>query len=219
MSIQLPCDAMGMTARECSDQACSPGAFKVKNGTGITGGQEKAYCPYCRRDEQPDEFVTKEQERYIRDIVTDQAAEGIERMVRDTFGLGISGRKRIDAGMLSLEMSMKPSHRSPVRRPWEEQLRRDVTCPHCTLEHAVYGLATWCPDCGADILNVHVEAEYQVIRTMLNDVERRNRVTGRACCSTGHREQSGGRRVSIRGGDEGLDPAKAISRWSDGRGR
>ncbi|MFP4224247.1 MAG: hypothetical protein ACLFVN_09250 [Phycisphaeraceae bacterium] len=77
-----------------------------------------------------------------------------------------------------MEMSMTPTRRSPVRRPREEQLRRDVACPYCTLEHAVYGLAVWCPDCGEDIFVTHVETEGQAIRAMLNDVDRRNAELG-----------------------------------------
>lgn len=73
---------------------------------------------------------------------------------------------------------MEPNHRPPVRRPWEEQLRRDVTCPQCTLEHAVYGLAVWCPDCGEDIFMTHLEAESEVVRRMLNDVDRRSNELG-----------------------------------------
>ncbi len=178
MRIPMPTDQMGMTAWECRDPACSPGVFKVKFGTSIVGEQEMAYCPYCRRAENPSEFVTRAQNRYLEDIVTDQAAEGVERTMRKALGLGASGKKKIGGGMLSMEISMKPDRRPPVRRPWEEQLRRDLTCPRCTLEHAVYGLAVWCPDCGEDIFATHVEAEGQVIQAMLNDVDRRSNELG-----------------------------------------
>ena len=169
---------MGMTARECPGHSCSPGIFKVKVGTGFTGEQVRAYCPYCHCAEDPGEFLTREQHRYLKDIVTGQAAEGVERMMHNALGLGPSGKKKIGGGMFSMEISLKPGRRPPVRRPWEEQLRRDVTCPHCTLEHAVYGLAVWCPDCGEDIFVTHVETECQVIRAMLNDVERRSNELG-----------------------------------------
>jgi hypothetical protein len=107
-----------------------------------------------------------------------EAHDGIERMLKDALGIGSSGKRKFGGGFISMEMSYKPGLRPPVRRPWEEQLRRDVTCPHCTLEHAVYGLAVWCPDCGEDIFVTHVEAESQVLRAMLNDVERRSAELG-----------------------------------------
>lgn len=178
MQVKLPADAVGMTARECTDAACSPGAFKVRDGTGITGDHQEAFCPYCRRAADPNDFATPEQLRYATDIMTDEAIAGVERMMADGLGLGPNRKRRLDCGMLSIEMSMKSEHRPPVRPPWEEQLRRDVICPHCTLEHAVYGLAVWCPDCGADIFVTHIETESQVLRAMLNDVDRRNNELG-----------------------------------------
>jgi hypothetical protein len=76
-------------------------------------------------------------------------------------------------------MSLKPSANPPVRRPFEDEVRRDVVCPHCGLDQSVYGLATWCADCGADIFLSHVAAELDVVRAMLDDVPRRRRDLGR----------------------------------------
>lgn len=178
MSVPMPTDEMGMTSRECADSSCSPGSFKVKFGTGVTGEQEEAYCPYCRRAGDPGEFMTKDQHRYCNEIVAAEVREGVSRMMRKALRLGPTGKKKIGGGLLSMEISMKTDRRPPPRRPWEEQLRRDVTCPHCTLEHAVYGLAVWCPDCAKDIFVTHIKTEAQVIRAMLNDVERRSSELG-----------------------------------------
>jgi len=178
MQIELPTDAMGMTARECDQIACSPGAFKIKYGTGLTVEQAKSFCPYCRSAADPDDFTTREQLRYAKDIAMSEAHDGFERMIKNTLGLGAGGKRKFGGGMVSMEMEYKPGRRQPVRRPWEEQLRRDVTCPSCTLEHAVYGLAVWCPDCGDDIFVTHVEAESQVLCAMLNDVDRRSAELG-----------------------------------------
>lgn len=174
MQIKLPTDAVGMTARECTDTACSPGSFKIKYGTGLTEEQAEAFCPYCRAAADPEDFATREQLRYAKDIAMSEAQDGVERMLKNALGLGPTGKKNFGGGLVSMEMSYKPGRRAPVRRPWEEQLRRDVTCPKCTLEHAVYGLAVWCPDCGEDIFVTHVETESEVLRAMLNDVDRRS---------------------------------------------
>lgn len=178
MQIKLPTDSVGMTARECTDGACSPGAFKIKYGTGLTGEQLRAFCPYCRAAADPQDFATREQLRYAKDIALNEAHDGIERMLKDALGLGSNGKRKFGGGFLSMEMSYKPGRRPSVRRPWEEQLRRDVTCPHCTLEHAVYGLAVWCPDCGEDIFITHVAAESRVLHAMLGDIERRRTELG-----------------------------------------
>lgn len=178
LQVKLPTDAVGMTARECTSGACSPGAFKIKYGTGLAEQQPESFCPYCRAAADPQDFATREQLRYAKDIAISEAHEGIGRIVKDALGLGSSGKRKFGGGLVSMEWSYKPDRRPPVRRPWEEQLRRDVTCPHCTLEHAVYGLAVWCPDCGEDIFVTHVETESRVLRAMLNDVERRSAELG-----------------------------------------
>jgi hypothetical protein len=67
---------------------------------------------------------------------------------------------------------------SPIAAPLEEELRRDLRCPGCTLEHAVFGLATWCPDCGADIFLVHLHAEASIIRRILTAVPDRHTTLG-----------------------------------------
>jgi len=178
MTVSLPTDEDGRTARECPKEECSPGYFKVKNGTGITGGQEFAYCPYCRNQAVPNDFFTKEQLRYAKDILQQEAFKAVENRFANALGLDRAGKKKIGGGFLSIEMSLNPSSKPIIRRPFEKEVRRDVICPHCGLYHSVYGLATWCADCGQDIFLTHVEAELSVVRAMLGDVERRRELLG-----------------------------------------
>lgn len=178
-SISLPRDEDGRIGRECPDEACSPGTFKVKPGTGITGGQAVAYCPYCRHEEAPEDFATMEQQRYAKDLVMREAQRGVDGMIRDAFGLGPSGRKKLGGGLISMEISLKSSPLPHVRPPAEDEVRRDVICPNCGLDHTVFGLATWCADCGADIFLTHVATELAVVRSMVGDIERRREVLGR----------------------------------------
>jgi len=93
MSINLPLDADGRLARSCSSEECSPGYFKVKLGTGLPSGQEFSFCPYCSRQAVPNDFFTKEQLRYAKDLMMKEATEGVGRMIQDAFGLGASGKK------------------------------------------------------------------------------------------------------------------------------
>jgi len=145
-SITLPKDEDGRMARVCPDEACSPGTFKVKPGTGITSGQTVAYCPYCRRAAAPAQFATREQERYAKDLVMRETQRSIDDMIRDTFGLGTSGRKKLGGGLISMEISLKSGPLPDVRPPAEDEVRRDVVCPSCGLDQTVFGLATWCAD-------------------------------------------------------------------------
>jgi len=178
MSVRIPTDADGLVGRECPDSSCSPGYFKVKLGTGITEGQVETYCPYCRQADEPGGFMTKSQVEYAKNVVLREAEEGISNVFENALALGPSRKKRFGKGPISMEISYKPGHLSPVRPPVEEELRRDVTCPKCGLEHAVFGLANWCPDCGSDIFLVHVDKEFEAVRNMLGDVKRRHKQLG-----------------------------------------
>uniref|UniRef100_A0A7V3KNJ7 HEPN domain-containing protein n=1 Tax=candidate division WOR-3 bacterium TaxID=2052148 RepID=A0A7V3KNJ7_UNCW3 len=171
--ITIPPDSDGMVGRECTDPACSPGYFKVKPGTGITEGHVIAYCPYCRHEDEPGSFFTQAQKDYAIKILENETIKGVDNMIQDALGLGPSNRKKFGSGFMSIEMSYTPSRPNIVSRPLEEELRRDIICPSCGLEHAVFGLATWCPDCGTDIFLVHVEAELAVVRKILGAVDSR----------------------------------------------
>jgi len=159
-------DEYGRIARCCPDDQCSPGHFTVRIGTGITEEQSVAYCPYCRNESEPSAFLSKEQVRYLQDVALHEATHAVQNMLKDAF------RGGGDA------VRFEPGHIGQPRRPFEEEVRRDVVCPHCGLDHAVFGLAVWCPDCGKDILMTHVEAEYAVVRIMLDDVDRRRETFG-----------------------------------------
>lgn len=157
---------------------CSPGYFKVKPGTGIQG-QTTAYCPYCRHEDAPNDFATKEQVRYAKDALVREAQKQLGNMVKEALGIGSSGRRTFGkGGLITMEIKHKAGHLPPVRRPFEDEVRRDVICPHCTLDQTVFGLATWCADCGADVFMTHVTAELNVTQLMVGDVARRREQLG-----------------------------------------
>lgn len=171
MSVSMPADELGMTARECPEADCAPGYFKIKFGTGVAEpGYDRCYCPYCRREGHQADFHTAAQRRYMESVVLDETRTGVERMMKEALGLDSRGRRRMGGGMFSIEMSMQSSPRRPVVVPFEEELRRDVICPGCTLAHAVFGLAVWCADCGKDIFLTHLAAELDVVRKVLGEV-------------------------------------------------
>lgn len=196
MSITMPKDDEGRVARECPNSLCSPAYFKVTPGTGITGEQDVVYCPYCKREAEPSDFTTQEQIRYAKDIALREAQGGIDDMIEDALALGPSGKRKMGGGFISMEMTYKPSTPRHVRRPYEDEVRRDVVCPHCTLDQTVFGLATWCSDCGKDIFLTHVSAEIAVTQSMLKDV--------------GRREQDLGKRVAAKDLENCLEDAVSI---------
>lgn len=162
---------------ECPNSDCSPGYFKVTPGTGLSG-QKTSFCPYCRKEAEPSDFATQEQIRYAKDMVMREAKGEIHRALGDFFGIGPSGKKRLVDGFITVDVEMKSQPPEHVWQPFEEILRRDLVCPKCTLDHSVYGLATWCPDCGEDIFMTHVHEEIKVVEAVVGDVERRQKELG-----------------------------------------
>jgi hypothetical protein len=103
---------------------------------------------------------------------------GVERAMRDALGLGSAGKRRLVDGLIKVDLEMKSSPPPHVWKPYEEILRRDLVCTKCTLDHSVYGLAVWCPDCGEDIFPTHVQGEIRVIEAIVGDVDRRRHELG-----------------------------------------
>lgn len=198
-SIALPVDADGLLGRQCPEGECSPGYFKIKPGTGPEGLSE-CNCPYCGRRGDTSEFHTEEQTRYAADLVEREAMQGIEREFAKALGLGPGRRRVMDGGILSIEVSMKGAPPRHVAQPREEVLRRDLTCEHCTLEHAVYGLATWCPDCGKDVFVGHVRRELATVRAIVDDVR--------------DREARLGVRAAVRDVENALEDAVSVFEYS-----
>lgn len=178
LSVDMPIDEDERIARACPEHSCLPGYFKVKPGTGITEHHDQAFCPYCRSSDDPSAFMTPEQIRYAEDVLAREVHKGINRMLKDALGLGVAGRKKIGDDFFSIEMSYKPTSLPHVIQPLEDILKRDVICPYCGLDHSVYGLATWCADCGRDIFMTHVKAEFKVVRMMLKDNNQRKKKFG-----------------------------------------
>jgi len=173
MHVELPPDESGMVGRECTDEDCSPGYFKVKPGTGITQGQTVSYCPYCRKSAEPEDFLTNAQKDYALKLLENEAIKSMNKAIQKGLGLGPSGRKKYGGGMFSIELSYDGSAPRFISRPIEEELQRDILCPQCGLEHAVFGLAIWCPDCGEDIFLTHTAQELHVIEKVLSVVDQR----------------------------------------------
>ena len=177
MHIPIPTED-GLAGRECPNAECSPGYFMVKLGTGITEGQVLAYCPYCRQEGEPNDFTTQAQIDYALGVLKNELVKGIDKSIQKALGLGSSHKKTYGSGMFKMEMSYKPGTPDYVPRPLEEELRRDIICPNCGLEHAVFGLATWCPDCGKDIFICHVDTEFEVIQRVLSVLDKRREELG-----------------------------------------
>ncbi len=183
ISTPLPVNSDGRFSRQCPESTCSPGFFNLRSGTGLTGDDcTVCVCPYCGHRDDPQAFTTKNQEKFYESIIEREARQGMNRLAKAALGLDSFGRRRFGqrGGLFSVEVSYKSDPLPPLRRLADGPLRRDLTCGHCGLEHAVFGLATWCPDCGRDIFRAHLLAETETVKRVLADVAaREERLGGR----------------------------------------
>jgi predicted nucleic acid-binding Zn-ribbon protein len=177
-NLSISTDEQGMIGRGCIDENCSPGYFKVKIGTGITSGQTVAYCPYCRQSAEPSKFISKLQGKYFNDVITTEMFKGMDKGIRSALGLDSSGKRVLGSGMITAELSMEPPHFPRVDPPIEMAISRVIKCPNCGLVHGVFGLATWCPDCGSDIFLSHLEKELETISKTISVIEQRRKDLG-----------------------------------------
>ena len=180
LSVPIPKDADGMTGRECPEESCTPRYFKIRSGTGAQDGPSRFFCPYCRRAGESGEFHTEAQREFARQHVRNYALELAHDMLSQSLRLGPTGRRTLVDGCVKITAKIEPLRPCRVPNPREEDLRRDVICPNCGLEHAVFGIARWCPDCGADIFPAHVEAEFETLRCVLRSVPQRQESLGAA---------------------------------------
>ncbi len=139
MQVNLPTDDEDMFGRECPN--CGK-YFKVKPGTGLED-ISTCTCPYCELTEDSNEFLTSSQMEYIESIV-----------VRKVLGPAL---RDLEKSFKDLERSTRHSIISfkvkttgfdfPLKYYSETDLETVVTCDHCGLIFAIYGVFATCPDC------------------------------------------------------------------------
>ena len=58
MSLPMPTDEQGMTARACPEPGCAPGYFKIRFGTGVEDPDyDRCSRPYCGREGAQADFL------------------------------------------------------------------------------------------------------------------------------------------------------------------
>ena len=128
--------------RECPAADCE-GYFKVKPGIGLSGPDLQCHCPYCGHSDIPDSFWTKEQVEYAKSIALREVADAISADLKSLefdikpkghFGIGVSAK-------------LQRGQPVPIRHYREQTLETNVTCHHCSLEYAVFGVFGFCPHC------------------------------------------------------------------------
>lgn len=149
VSISLALDERGFLDRVCPSERCS-GLFKVLfDDWRDKVPEERAFCPFCRHEAEPDDWNTSEQQRYIKEV----AHAEMSRLVNDAFGRAArrTPTKRIGGGLfdITMKLSFRPG-RIPLVVPAaaSEELRQDFTCEACRCRYASLGASFFCPACG-----------------------------------------------------------------------
>jgi len=139
LQVSLPTDDEGMFGRECP--SCGK-YFKVKPGTGLVG-ISTCTCPYCEHTEGSNKFLTSAQMEYIKSIAVREVLGPALRDLENSFKeLERSTRHSI----ISFEVQTS-GFDFPIKYYSEADLETLVTCDHCGLVFAIYGVFASCPDC------------------------------------------------------------------------
>lgn len=141
-TIPIPSDEEGYLGRECPQSECQ-GYFKIKLGTGI---QEviPCYCPYCGYTSDQSQFWTQDQIKYAKSVMINQLNQALKKDFKE---MDRKLRYQSRNSFLKLSMEFKV-RRHPIRHYREKQLETEIVCDHCNLQYTIYGVFSYCPDCG-----------------------------------------------------------------------
>jgi hypothetical protein len=121
------------------------GYFKIELGTGLKGDDLPCHCPYCGFIAGQDQFFTQDQIDYATSVAINKVTDAVLKDLRQSLGdLEVKPRGIFGIG-LRFTVEGKPQ---PIKFYREKQLETEITCEHCTLHYAIYGVFAYCPDCG-----------------------------------------------------------------------
>jgi hypothetical protein len=106
------------------------------------------WCPYCGHKAEANEFMPLQMER-ARAAMTQAAEQYMQAKMQKAVGDAFRNVGR--SGGSGLRFEFRPSAPiapQPLPEIEVEPTRRAMTCSSCTETFAVYGLATYCPNCG-----------------------------------------------------------------------
>jgi hypothetical protein len=208
--ISIPTDANGFVGRQCTKNDCKQ-YFKVKPGTGVST-PTRAFCPYCGHVDDPGDFWTEEQKEYALSVVGNRVMGEMARQLkkhefdvpaRGAFGIGFS-----------LEIRHTPER---IRYYVERDIETPLTCERCTLSYAIYGVFSFCPDCGAHNSLQILQKNFEVISKLIrlgettDGAELAEQLISDALENAVSAFDGFGREVCRITAERSIDPAKATS--------
>lgn len=122
---------------------------------------DNLYCPYCGYKGLQDTFATKEQKKYATSVAFRQLTEDFQQHLQ------MAERRPDPHAFLSIGIEVHPGALPEIATYQEENLRQNVTCPHCEITYAVYGLSFYCPRYGQGTILQHLEQSALEIEQVL----------------------------------------------------
>ncbi|QDV90934.1 hypothetical protein RAS2_20190 [Phycisphaerae bacterium RAS2] len=174
ISIDLPLDEKGSIDRRCPSSECGRHFKVVYEDWREKVPDERAFCPYCRFEQDPQDWNTSDQEEHIRSVGLAHVQGIIDRaMQSDARRQNMRERSRPRRGLIDISMTMdfKPGPR-PLIVPLSiaEALRQDFTCEACACRWSSLGSSFFCPACGHNSAAVMFDRTIATVRRMIEHI-------------------------------------------------
>lgn len=171
ISIDLPLDEKGCIDRRCPSAECGKHFKVVFSDWRDKVPDTKAFCPYCRLENDPQEWNTSEQEAHIRSVGLARLQGTLDKAMRaDVRRHNMRARSRPRRGLVDISMTMdfKPGPR-PLIVPLEvaEALRQEFTCEGCGCRWSSLGSSFFCPACGDNSAAVMFDRTVETVRQLI----------------------------------------------------
>lgn len=171
VSIDIPLDEKGCIDRRCPSPECGKHFKVVFDDWRDKVPDERAFCPYCRFETDPQDCNTEDQQEHIRAIGLAHVQGIIDKAMRsDARRHNLRERSRPRRGLIDISMTMdfKPGPR-PVIVPLAiaEALRQDFTCEACACRWSSLGSSFFCPACGHNSAAVMFDRTIATVRHVI----------------------------------------------------
>ncbi len=162
MKIELQTNGEGFTGRECPASDCEK-YFKIQFGTGLPG-EFPCTCPYCGHRGSHNNFMTKDQNKYIKSVALRHVGGMIHKELKKL------ERRPKQNQLISIGIKVR-GYRTPLHYYNEKELEQIVVCDNCTLRYTIYGTFGFCPDCSEHNSHQILNANLELAEKLLNLAE------------------------------------------------
>lgn len=174
ISIDMPLDENGCLDRRCPSEECGA-PFKVPyQDWREKVPDERAFCPFCRHEDDPQDWNTSDQEEYIRQVglkhlsgILDKAFTSSARRFNQ------QQRSRPRGGLIDISMSMQYKPGAPiiaVPPASAEALRQQFECDACGCHWSSLGASYFCPACGHNSVEQTFNTTLATVRGFLDSI-------------------------------------------------